>query len=75
MARPSADDPADDPVDGSVDGPWIRCPWCSGPVPLTHFVESDEERGAREAVCGDCGRRVVFVSPDEPDGSAPSTAA
>jgi hypothetical protein len=44
-------------------------------VPLTHFVESDEELGAREAVCGDCGRRVGFVPPDEPDGSAPSSAA
>lgn len=60
---------------GAVDGPWIRCPWCTGTVPLTYFVESDEELGAQEAVCDGCGRRVSFLPPDEPDDLSPSAAA
>jgi hypothetical protein len=60
---------------GTVDGPWIHCPWCPGTVPLTHFVESDEEPGARVAVCDGCGRRVSFVPPEEPDDRTPPAAA
>jgi hypothetical protein len=50
----------------SVGGPWLDCPWCGGAVPLAHLVPSDEEPGARVAVCDGCGRRVAFTPPDEP---------
>jgi hypothetical protein len=46
-------------------GPWLACPWCSGPVPLAHLVDSDEEPGARVAVCDACGCRVAFTPPDD----------
>ncbi|CAO5172750.1 conserved hypothetical protein [Frankia sp. AiPs1] len=49
-----------------VDGPWLLCPWCDGPVPLSHLVASDEDPGAQVAVCTGCGRRVSFLPPPEP---------
>jgi hypothetical protein len=57
-----------DPGGGTrrVDGPWLLCPWCDGPVPLTHLAPSDDEPGVRVAVCAGCGRRVSFLSPTEP---------
>lgn len=48
---------------GVPDGPWASCPYCAGPVPLAHLVDSDEEPGAVVAVCHECGRRVAFVPP------------
>jgi len=54
----------------TVDGPWITCPWCGGAVPLSHLVASDEEPGAQVAVCADCGRRVSFLPPDDPNAQS-----
>ena len=50
------------------EGPWVDCSWCDGTIPLTHFGITEEEPGARVAVCGSCHKRVIISPPVHPTG-------
>jgi hypothetical protein len=50
------------------DGPWVDCSWCEGTIPLSRFGVTEEEPGARVAVCGSCQKRVFITPPVHPTG-------